>query len=308
MSSSANKKTSKILVVDDQEDNRDLVEAVLEDNDYTIIMAKDGDEGIAVAQKEDPDLILLDVQMPGIDGFEVCERLKADPATEHIPIIFVTALGSSEANVVKGLKAGAYDFISKPFNGGELLARVSVMLKIRQREEVAKEESNTDVLTSIYNRRFMERRLSEELTRCVGDNQRLVCLFIDIDHFKSINDTFGHPFGDYVIKEVARLLCETVRGCDTVARWGGEEFLALLPGTETKDGIAVAERIRLAIEKQTFSFEGKKAKVTVSTGLYGSRPKTTGETSEEIIRKADEALYKAKHEGRNLVVASEAKH
>lgn len=292
----------KILVVDDQQDNIDLMCEMLEDNDMVALEAQNGHDALVLAKKEQPDVVVLDVQMPDMDGYEVCRQLKLDETTAHIPVIFLTATYSSEKSIVKGLDLGAYDYITKPFREAELLARIKVMAKIKKTEENVREESYTDALTGLYNRRFLEKRFSEELSRARRANIPLACLMLDIDHFKSINDIHGHDIGDLVLQDVSLILKKNLREYDTVARYGGEEFVIILPSTEYHDAITVAEKIRRAVEKIIIQKDDTMIHTTISIGVYGATGKRLEQNAEQFIRKADEALYRAKGLGRNRVV------
>ncbi|MFC1809075.1 diguanylate cyclase [Candidatus Omnitrophota bacterium] len=293
----------KILVVDDQEDNIDLLSQMLEENGIEAITTQNGSEAVRLAREELPDVILLDIQMPDVDGFEICRRLKEDEVTQHIPVIFLTATYSSEKNIVKGLELGAYDYVTKPFREGELLARINVMVKIKKTEDNVREESYTDALTGLYNRRFLSKRFGEEISRSLRSGLPLACLMLDIDHFKSLNDMHGHEFGDIVLKQVAQVLRESLRAYDTVARYGGEEFVVILPSTARHDAECVAEKIRHTIEKVDFEFDSKPITVTISIGVFCAEGEELKQSIDEFIRKADEALYKAKGMGRNKIVS-----
>lgn len=294
----------KVLVVDDQEDNIELLCQTLEDHDMEPIATTDGRRAFAMALDARPDVIVLDVQMPDMDGYEVCAQLKKHEETKNIPVIFLTAIYSSEKNIIKGLELGAYDYITKPFREGELIARIMVMAKIKHTEDIVRQESHTDPLTGLYNRRFLEKRFSEELSRTRRTGLPLSCIMLDIDHFKSINDTHGHDFGDVVLQETALNLKQNLREYDTIARYGGEEFVVILPSTNYDDATRVAEKIRGVIAAHNYATNGITLAVTISLGVYcGSTREELAETSPEFIRRADEALYKAKGSGRNRVVA-----
>ncbi|MBN1492998.1 MAG: diguanylate cyclase [Candidatus Omnitrophica bacterium] len=293
----------KVLVVDDQEDNIELLSQMLEENGIEAITTQSGRDAITLARAEMPDVILLDIQMPDIDGYEICRRLKEEEKTRSIPVIFLTAIYSSEKNIVKGLELGAYDYITKPFREGELLARINVMAKIKQTEDNVREESYTDALTGLYNRRFLEKRFAEEISRSLRTNLPLACLMLDIDHFKSHNDLYGHECGDAVLKKVADTMRHALRAYDTVARYGGEEFVIILPSTEYHDAECVAEKIRRTVEKMALQANGQTVFITVSVGVFCAKGEELRQGIDEFIRKADEALYKAKGMGRNKIVS-----
>jgi len=292
---------AKILAVDDQPDNLELLYQILEEGGHTIIMAHNGREALGKVQEEIPDVILLDIQMPEMDGFQTCEHLKADEKTKDIPIIFLTAQ-TGEQNVVKGLDLGAYDYITKPFNERELISRVSVMLRIREAEKKIETMALTDTLTGLYNRRFLYQRFGEEISRAKRGGYALACLMLDIDFFKTVNDSHGHDFGDFVLKELAQLLKENLRGYDAIVRFGGEEFVVLLPGAEIADAERVANKIRGIIGEYEFKKDDISLKVTISIGVYGCNSDAINEEPEHYIKCADDALYTAKNSGRNKVV------
>ena len=291
----------KILVVDDVQDNVDLMAEMLEDAGYDVVEAISGKQALDQAATEHPDVIILDVQMPGMNGFEVCKILKSTEGLKDIPVIFLTAAMLSEQNIVEGLDLGAHDYVTKPFREKELLARISRMVQIKKSEDSMREETYTDPLTGLYNRRYMEKRFGEELALAKRKEYDIACVMIDIDHFKSINDIHGHAAGDYVLKGVADLGKENLREYDTLSRYGGEEFVLLLSQTDYDGAVVVAEKLRKAIESKAFHFEGKDIAVTASFGVYSSDVDELS-TAEEFTCKADEALYKAKGSGRNKVV------
>ncbi len=294
---------AKILVVDDQPDNLELLQKVLENAEYKVIKAVCGEEAISHAVQDKPDVIVLDVQLPEMDGFEVCRILKDKDETRNIPIIFLTAYLTGEQNIAKGLELGAYDYISKPFNDCELLARVGVMMKIRESEKRIENISLTDFLTGLYNRRYLYRKFSEEISLARRKHLPLSCLMFDIDHFKNINDTHGHDTGDYVLIKIARVLEAQLRAYDTIVRYGGEEFIVILPMTSEDEAQGIAEKVRQAIENNQFKQRDETIPVTISIGLFNCDKYHLLDDVDEYIRNADQALYAAKNGGRNQVKA-----
>ena len=305
---------SRILVVDDHEDNIELLRARLEAWGYEVQSAKDGLEAISMVEAAPPDLILLDVMMPTIDGNEVARRIKQNPALPFIPIIMQTALDSTESKV-EGLEAGADDYITKPIEFAELKARLRSMLRIKRLQEELEERerqlleanerlrhmSRTDGLTGLDNRRYIEQQLDMMYAHSERLGEPLSCVMCDIDRFKSVNDEYGHHAGDAVLKQFALLLLQEAREIDRVGRYGGEEFVILLPGTVLDAAVTFAERVRKQIEDHTFSFDGGTLKRTASFGVAAwPHPRIT--TCEGIMRRADDALYVAKETGRNRVV------
>lgn len=300
----------KILIVDDHPGNIRIVAAMLQPN-YKVLAANNGERAIKIAGDIHPDLILLDVMMPELDGFTVCEILKKDPKTNDIPIIFITAKTEID-DIVKGFSVGGCDYISKPFNPEELFARVNTHIELKKSKELLEkyikelEEKNrkldimskTDYLTELANRRFMLDKLNEEIERTEKTGEKFSMLMCDIDHFKRINDTYGHQTGDLVLKEVTKLIKSVVREYDVVSRWGGEEFLVLLIDTNIALASEIAEKIRSEIEKNIITINNSIIKVTMSIGVT--------EYSNEIsisqnINNGDEAMYKSKANGRNMV-------
>ena len=305
---------AKILIVDDHEDNIELLRARLAARGYRIDTAMDGEQALACVAREAPDLILLDVMMPRIDGFEVVRRLKADRNLPFIPIILQTALDSTE-HKVEGLDAGADDYITKPINFAELEARVKSMLRIKALQDALEErerelsEANrrllvmaqTDSLTGLDNRRHVEQRLEEMFEHSRRLNEPLAVVLCDLDRFKSVNDTYGHQVGDLVLKQFARILKQEAREIDRVGRYGGEEFILLLPGTVLDAAVTFAERARKAVEAHTFSFESGSLQRTMSCGV-AAWPHPRVMDCDALVKAADDALYVAKETGRNRVI------
>jgi diguanylate cyclase (GGDEF)-like protein len=308
------KEKKRILVVDDHEDNVELLRARLEARGYEVFGANDGQAALDQVEHVLPDLILLDVMMPKMDGMEVVRRLKANPNLPFIPVIMQTALDSTE-NKVEGLDAGADDYITKPINFAELEARVNSLLRIKKlQSDLASRESElsdlndklrrislTDGLTDIDNRRSLEDRLHEMWQHSVRLHEPIALIMCDIDKFKSVNDNFGHQAGDAVLKEVAQLLKGTAREIDRVGRYGGEEFLLILPGTVLDAAVTFADRLREKVDAHTFTYPGGTLKRTISCGVAAS-PHPRVKDQEALLRAADDALYVAKETGRNRVV------
>jgi len=304
----------RILVVDDHEDNIELLRARLEARGYIVDGAADGQLALDAVDKCIPDLILLDVMMPKLDGIEVVRRLKTNPALPFIPVIMQTALDSTE-NKVEGLDAGADDYITKPINFAELEARVNSLLRIkalqvalakRERElsdlnDKLREISLTDGLTKVDNRRSLEERLHEMWEHHMRLHEPIALVMCDIDKFKSVNDEYGHQAGDAVLQEFAALLKSEAREIDRVGRYGGEEFLLILPGTVLDAAVTFAERLREKVENHTFSFTNGTLRRTMSCGVAGS-PHPRIRDQEGLLKAADEALYVAKETGRNKAV------
>jgi diguanylate cyclase (GGDEF)-like protein len=305
---------SRILVVDDHEDNVELLRVRLEAWGYAVDTARDGKEALDKIQASPPDLILLDVMMPSVDGNEVARRVKHDRSLPFIPIIMQTALDSTE-NKVEGLEAGADDYITKPIEFAELKARLRSMLRIKRLQEELEERerqlleanerlkhmSRTDGLTGLENRRATERQLELMFAHSERYNEPLSCVMCDLDRFKSVNDEHGHHAGDAVLKQFAAMLKRAAREIDAVGRYGGEEFIVLLPGTRLDAATTFAERVRKQVEDHTFVFDGGSVRRTVSFGV-AAWPDPRVKMSEQLVRAADDALYVAKETGRNRVI------
>jgi diguanylate cyclase (GGDEF)-like protein len=304
----------RILIVDDHEDNVEVIRARLEARGYQIQSASDGQEALEQVRHAPPDLILLDVMMPRIDGMEVVRRIKSDESLPFIPIIMQTALDTVQ-HKVEGLDAGADDYVTKPINFAELEARVKSMLRIKMlQDELARanqdlERANeelrrmavTDALTGLHNRRHVEELLHEMFEHSIRLHEPLACTMFDLDHFKSVNDTYGHQAGDAVLQQLAGILKASAREIDRVGRYGGEEFIVLLPGTVLDAAVTFAERARQQVESHTFTFEGGSLRRTMSCGV-AAFPHPRIEHREALVKAADDALYVAKELGRNRVV------
>lgn len=297
-----------ILVVDDVLTNIQLLGAYLTSVGYAVEAARDGQEALEKVVTCKPDLILLDVMMPKINGFEVCLSLKKEQASSFIPVIMVTGLNEVEYKV-KAMEAGADDFVTKPFNRLELLTRVKSLLRIKQLyEEVenAKESlrqlSITDGLTGLFNHRYFKEHLDQELNRARRHNLHVSMVMADIDHFKKYNDRYGHPAGDSLLTAVGHLFKDNIRKIDLAARYGGEEFSLVLVETNKQSAAIVAEKIKKLIDEHSFtSVNGNGGHhVTISMGV--STFPDDAATSDELIKIADDRLYRAKKNGRNRVV------
>ena len=305
---------ARIFIVDDHEDNIEVLRVRLESWGYVTASAYNGADALTYVQATPPDLILLDVMMPGIGGIEVARQIKANKALPFIPIIMQTALDATE-NKVEGLEAGADDYITKPIDFAELKARLRSMLRIKRLQEALKERetellevnerlrhmSQTDALTGLDNRRHLNERIDEMFSHAKRLNEPFSLVMCDLDKFKSVNDTYGHLAGDEVLKQLALILKDEAREIDRVGRYGGEEFMLLLPGTVVGAAVTFAERVRKRIEANTFTFPGGTITRTSSFGVAGW-PHPRIEQCDDLVRTADDALYVAKETGRNKVV------
>ena len=292
---------SRLLVVDDDPNNIRLL-ANLFDDSYDILFATNGKKALEIALQERPDLILLDVMMPEMDGYQVCELLKKEPLTAEIPIIFITAHSDFEEEI-RGLEIGAEDYISKPFCPGIVKIRVKNQLELKRSREKLMRLAITDGLTGIPNRRYFDEQLAREWQRASRMNNLLAIAMIDVDWFKKYNDYYGHQAGDDCLRQVAKLLaCTAQRGGDFVARYGGEEFALILPTTHGKAALTVAQNACRALSDLNLPHATSDfGKVTLSVGVAVGMP-STHKLAEDLIHQADEALYTAKNSGRNKAV------
>jgi diguanylate cyclase (GGDEF)-like protein len=304
-------KRPTILVADDEPINRTLIQRRLERAGYYVLAAENGREAVEAAMRSLPDLIILDVMMPLMDGLEACRLIKENGATRDIPIIFLSARDETDVKV-SGLSLGANDYISKPFKAEELLARVEVAMRMKRERDhlrlsaeeakasaqVAQERAMTDQLTGLLNRYGLQRVLAHEYAEARRYSRPLSCLMTDLDNFKLINDTFGHIVGDAALKQVSAILTQVVRGSDMVSRYGGDEFLVLLPETDIEGAEALAEKVRAAAASQAFGDGEPRFQLTLS---IGAATLSDGESGNDMIVRADLALYDAKEHGRNRV-------
>lgn len=287
----------KVLIVDDSPDALVLARARLAREALDVITADGGAAGLEAALAHHPDLILLDVDMPEMSGFDVCRRLKAEADLCMVPVIFLTGSDQTE-DKVKGLDLGAVDYVTKPFDAFELRARVNAALRTKHMQDLLIEHASIDPLTEMPNRRALMARLEQEWARILRHSGSLSLIMADIDHFKRVNDTLGHRAGDRVLQSVARALAAQCRQVDLPARYGGEEFAVIVPDQPPDGAHVLAERCREAIASTSIRVEDNEIRVTASFGVAGD----TGLSSPvELIEQADEALYHAKHNGRNQV-------
>jgi len=310
----------RILVVDDNPDNVEIINARLSSRGFLVETATNGEEALARVEENPPHLILLDVMMPIMDGYEVSRRIKGSSSLPFIPIILVTARDSTQ-DKVEGLDAGADDYLTKPINFPELEARVRSMLRIKRLQDQLDEKNRelevvnkklrklsiTDGLTGLFNHRHVHELLHEEIERSKRTGESVAVAMVDLDRFKAVNDTYGHPTGDVVLYETAEILRETAREVDIVGRYGGEEFIAILPGTAEDNAAQFAERVRQRIEEHVFRDDSTEIRMTTSAGV-AAYPSDAVPDADSLLKRADEALYNAKETGRNQIIrASEMK-
>jgi diguanylate cyclase (GGDEF)-like protein len=277
--------------------------AQLGERGYRVAGAGDGEQALALVAAEMPDVVLLDQELPGLDGMAVLDRLRADDALAAVPVIMLTERPDPQA-LVEALRRGAHDYLRKPFDPAELDARVIAALRVKLLHDALleanrrlAEQALTDDLTGLANRRHGAHQLEREVALSVRHGRLLALARVDVDHFKLINDTHGHQAGDRVLAEVARRLAGAVRGGDELARWGGDEFVAILPGADRNGALRAAERLRAAVADAPIEIDGAALAITISVGWAH----WAGDTPDDLLARADRALYRAKDAGRNAV-------
>ena len=294
-----------VLIVDDNLTNSTFCEKLLGKNGYETSVCSSGEEALEFISKNTPDLILLDIVMPGIDGYQFCDQLKRAPRLKDTPVIFLSAM-NDENSIINGFKCGGVDFITRPFRGQELIARTRTHIELKKAKEKLLRMAVTDELTGLFNRRYFMSRLNQEFERVKRYESIFTFIMIDIDYFKKINDTHGHLAGDCVLRNAAEIMKKSLRLSDTVGRIGGEEFAILLPETEIEYGLEIADRLRKKVDMADIVFEDNKLKLTISAGISDSDSNDL--TVDAVLNRADVALYEAKEGGRNRVKAIKAEH
>ncbi|MBY0585916.1 diguanylate cyclase [bacterium] len=289
----------KILIVDDSVVIQRLVQARMRSDGFEVVCLTSAQDLVAQCQTIVPDVIILDIDMPDVTGFEACKALKDDSTTSQIPIIFLSVKTGTEEKV-RGLDLGAVDYVTKPFDPVELRARVRSAYRTKYLLELLEQKARVDGLTGLYNRAFFNDRIEEELDRARRYNGTLAIILFDVDRFKRVNDTYGHSFGDVVLAEVAETARFHARQSDVVARYGGEEFVIILPEQNAENASYLAERIRGAIEELHLVHNGERVPVTASFGV-SSTAEIGYENSKDLVDAADKMLYSAKDGGRNQV-------
>jgi two-component system, cell cycle response regulator len=288
---------STILIVDDSPDKLGLLEAAFSLAGYNVTTATDGEEALAAIDSYQPDLVITDVMMPRMNGYELAQRIRSNPVTKFIPVIMQTAASRRVEDLRRASEVGALGYITDPTDLELMLARTRTLLEFKAYLDVCEEAAFTDHLTGLANRRRFERQLEREVGRVLRFERPFTLLMIDIDNFKNLNDTFGHDVGDDAIRRISRVLREGTRGIDLAARIGGEEFAVLLVETSQSAGMEVAERLRVAIKALETPAGGL---ITASFGV--AECPTDAQTASGILKAADVALYEAKRTGRDRVV------
>jgi len=296
----------RVLIIDDSVVIQRLVQARLRADGFEVATGNDGSEAIELAKNFQPDVILLDIDMAVMNGFDACRALKDNSTTSSIPVIFLSSQTRTE-DKVRGLDIGAIDYVTKPFDPVELRARVRSAYRTKYLLELLEQKAQIDGLTGLYNRAFFDARIKEEMERARRYRHSLALVIFDVDRFKRLNDTYGHSFGDVVLAEVAETARLIARQTDVVARYGGEEFVITLPEQNLDGAAQMAERVREGIEELQLRHNGEKITVTASFGV-ASTIEVGYESIPELVNTADRMLYAAKEGGRNRVcIASNEK-
>ena len=287
-----------LLLIDDAPEIHRLLAMRLKDEGLEFLTAFSGIEGVELAEQQSPSLILLDVAMPDHDGFEVLHTLKENPATKQIPVIMLSGSHASE-DKVRSFELGAMDYVIKPVDVPELRARIQSAIRLTRLMEMLEQRAQIDGLTGLWNRAHFDRRLTSELSEKTRRATSLALVMCDLDHFKRLNDSFGHPAGDAVLEAFAKIINQEIRQNDIACRYGGEEFTLILPRTGLSEAVGVCERIRKALSARTFR-KYPEIQATASFGVTDVSGDVTDEAS-SWIEAADQALYSAKSGGRNCV-------
>lgn len=297
----------KVLIADDSLISRRLLEAALAQWGYEIVSASDGLQAWEILRRDDaPRLAILDWMMPGLSGPELCRRVRQLDSERYTYILLVTSRAEKQ-DIIEGMEAGADDYITKPFDQMELKVRlasgrriIALQDQLLEAQATLREQATRDALTKVWNRRTILEILEREIDRAQREISPLSLAMGDLDHFKQINDTFGHLAGDAVLREAVRRMRGSIRSYDSLGRFGGEEFLLVLPGCEESDAVRLAERMRLEIARRPVEWQGQAIPVTASFGVT-SLPLSGRSTVETLLKAADSALYQAKQAGRNRV-------
>lgn len=289
----------KVLVIDDTHFNIRILKDILEKENFTVFTLDNSLAALETARILQPDVILLDILMPNMDGFEVCSLIKKEPSLKDIPIIMESARTDGKG-VKKALESGAFDYIKKPIDEMEVIARIQSALRFKDLQDELKELAMKDGLTGLYNYALLIELFEKEMAKLSRSNSDIAFVMVDIDYFKKVNDTFGHSAGNIILRELSQILTSSVRMGDIVARYGGEEFSIVLPKTTIDDTMEICERIRTKVEKTNFIIGNQTINITISMGI-ALRGNENNIAVTEIIKRADAGLYVAKNNGRNRI-------
>src|SRR5829696_3804684 len=304
-------KNGRILVVDDRPGSYERITSMLA-SEHSVDLERDPSGALFHAAEGNYDLVIVSLTLENFDGLRLCSQLRSLERTRNIPILAI-AEGDDNSRMIRGLEIGVNDFLQRPIDKNELLARVRTQIRkkryterLRDNVQLSIEMAITDALTGLYNRRYMENHLATLVDQAASRGKPLALLVLDIDHFKSVNDTYGHDAGDDVLREFAVRIRKSIRGIDLACRYGGEEFVIVMPETDIQVAGMVAERLRRSIAGETFAVNkgANRIEVTISIGL--STLDRKGEPVADVLKRADIALYRAKHDGRNRVVSTAA--
>jgi diguanylate cyclase (GGDEF)-like protein len=288
-----------VLVVEDHPDQRELLAIVLQREGYKVVTAANGLEALEKLETENVQIVLSDIMMPKMDGFELIKRIRMNPALKNIYLILITAR-IQEGDRVRGLDLGADDYITKPFSFSELLARVRVGSRVVHYQKHLEYQTQVDSLTGLFNRRAFEKKIHEEFERSKRYHNPLSVLILDIDNFKTINDTYGHHGGDAALVKISETFREKTRQTDFPSRYGGEEFVLVLPETDQENALQVASKIHEAIRACAFGTTARPYKLTVSIGVSSTSARFYSDWR-QMVNDADQALYFAKNTGKDRV-------
>jgi diguanylate cyclase (GGDEF)-like protein len=288
-----------VLVIEDHPDQRDLLAIVLQREGYRVVTAANGQEALEKLESEQIQIALSDIMMPKMDGFELIKQVRSNAALKSLYLILITAR-IQEGDRVRGLDLGADDYITKPFSFSELLARVRVGTRVVQYQQHLEHQSQVDALTGLFNRRAFEKKIQEEFERSKRYHSPLSLLILDLDNFKGINDTYGHPGGDAALVKIAETLKDKTRQSDFPSRFGGEEFVLVLPETDQEHALQVATKIHEPVRETSFGTAANSFHMTVSIGVSSNSLKTYSNW-QEMLDDADRALYAAKNSGKDRI-------
>lgn len=292
----------KILIADTAGDTKRVLKKIFGDEGYECVFIENSKEIIDKVYSDLPDIIILDIKLSQPTGLKILERLKSAPSTRDIPVILI-ATRKAQRTLKKGYELGAYDYVSKPYFREEVLARIGNIIYIREKMKELDMLIVRDYLTGLYNRKFFMERLQEELSWSTKYKEPFSIIMLDIDHFKKINDTYGHSCGDEILKQLAHVLLSVLKPQDLVARYGGEEFIILSSNTDSDNAMLIAENLRTSVQNGHFSCGNDKIKLPVSISVgVTTLAESIGQSLDDLLWQADSALYTAKREGRNRVV------